>query len=53
MSNVPMLSHLAELSQACPVLTFTLIVEMARLLVPHFDGQVLVDTRDVVHRLWL
>lgn len=48
-----MLSHLAELSHACPLLTFTLIVEVARLLVPHFDGQVLVDTGDIVHRLWL
>ena len=47
------LSHLAELPHACPLLTFTLVVEVARLLVPHFDRQVTVGTGDIVHRLRL
>lgn len=52
-SDASVLSHLAGLSRARPLLTFALIVEVARLLVPHFDGRVLVDTGDIVHRLWL
>lgn len=48
-----MLSHLAELPHACPLLTFTLVVEVTRLLVPHFDRQVTVGTGDIVHRLRL
>lgn len=32
---------------------FTLVVEVARLLVPHFDRQVTVGTGDIVHRLRL
>lgn len=52
-SDASILYHLAGLSRACPLLTFTLIMEVARLLVPHFDGRVLVDTGDIVHRLWL